>query len=108
MMKKTIITIFIILFLISIYKDLSFGTDISTKEIQQENQIKIVDNPSYEVIKVKMEPGDTVLTVVERLNPTRKNLNIESVIQDFTSLNPNVKPNELQHNRFYFFPKYLP
>ncbi|WP_042145951.1 hypothetical protein [Paucisalibacillus sp. EB02] len=105
-MKKTIVNIFIILFLISVYKDLTFGTDISTKNKIVDNPTENMDELPFDVIKVKINAGDTVLTVMEKLNPTWSNLNIEQILQDFSSLNPNINPNHLQQNHFYFFPKY--
>ena len=105
-MKKTIINIFIILFLISIYKDLTFGTNISTNKSMETNQTNTMDKQEYEVIKVKMEAGDTVLSIMERINTASSTIDINLMLQDFSLLNPNIDPNQLQTNHFYFFPKY--
>jgi hypothetical protein len=105
-MKKTIINVFIILFLVSIYKDLTLGTEITKNINKEEKPVERLDQQAFEVIKVKIKTGDTVLTVMEKINPSLSDLNIEQVIEDFSMLNPNIDPNSLQSNRFYFFPKY--
>lgn len=104
-MKKTILTILIILFFISIYKDLTIGTTLSTN-INQETTENNSKTSLFDVVKIKIVPGDTMLTVIERLNPEMNQINLELFIKDFTYLNPNVDPNKLQINRYYFFPQY--
>jgi hypothetical protein len=106
MMKKTIINIFIILLLVSIYKDLTLGTDISHNIKREDNPTEGLDKQAFDILKVKIEAGDTVLTVMEKINPSLSDLNIEQIMEDFSLLNPNIDPNHLQSNRFYFFPKY--
>lgn len=106
-MKKIIVSILIILFLISIYKDLTLGTNISNQK-DEENETRIIsDNSSqFDAVKVKIEQGDTLLTIIERLNPNIDNLNMDQLNTDFLYLNPTADPNQLQLNRFYFFPQY--
>jgi hypothetical protein len=109
-MKKLIVNIFIILFLISIYKDLYTGTDLSTpyeEEVTNNNDAISSSDSKYDAIKIKIGPGDTVITIIEKLNPTVDNFNIDQIVADFLTLNPNADPNKLQNNRFYFFPKYM-
>ncbi|MEN2464994.1 hypothetical protein [Ornithinibacillus sp. FSL M8-0202] len=103
-MKKFILTVCIILLLISIYKDLNTGTNISKQNESQDSSL--TENTAFEPIKIKTERGDTVLSVTERLNPTIHNINIEQIRIDFSTLNPTVDPDQLQVNRYYFFPKY--
>ncbi|GIO27560.1 hypothetical protein [Ornithinibacillus bavariensis] len=105
-MKKLIITILIILFMVSIYKDIYYGTDLSSKNKLVPAPTEKLNVVSFEAVKVKLGPGDTVLTVVERLNPESSDLDIEKVLNDFSSLNPNSDPERLKINHFYFFPKY--
>ncbi|WP_047986305.1 hypothetical protein [Ornithinibacillus californiensis] len=106
-MKKLIVNIFIILFLISIYKDLYSGTDLSNPYKEKTtNEVTSSPDSEYDVVKIKIVPGDTVISIIERLNPTLNNFNIDEIITDFSTLNPNTEPNNLQNNRFYFFPKY--
>ncbi|MFS0672827.1 hypothetical protein [Ornithinibacillus sp. 179-J 7C1 HS] len=106
-MKKLILYIFIILLLISIYKDLNVGTNTYTSNNTGENESNSMStNSRFDVIKVKIESGDTVLTVIEQLNPNMENYNTGDILADFYSLNPNVDPNKLKQNHFYFFPKY--
>lgn len=105
-MKKLLFFIFIILFFISIYKDLSSGTSIPG-EHQSENETNqgLVEQ-TYDVVKIKLAPGDTVLSIVEKLNPTITTLSIDEILNDFRTINPTADPNSLNANTFYFFPKY--
>jgi hypothetical protein len=106
-MKKLVLTILIILFMISIYKDIYVGTNLSTPNNHVSTPMESSQSgESFEAIKVKVAPGDTVLTVVERLNPDFTNYDVKKVLYDFSTLNPNQDPERLKMNHFYFFPKY--
>ncbi|WP_010097012.1 hypothetical protein [Ornithinibacillus scapharcae] len=106
-MKKIIISILIVLLMVSIYKDLTAGTNFSNIN-QKENKQPFHSNISqqFSPIKVKIEQGDTLITIIERLNPSLNELNMDQIVEDFRYLNPTVDPNQLQINRFYFFPQY--
>ena len=54
---------------------------------------------------VTIEPGDTVLSVHERLNPGA-HIAIEKVLNDFQKLNGGRDPNHIQIGASYRFPVY--
>ncbi|MBU5466411.1 hypothetical protein KQI49_06150 [Virgibacillus sp. MSJ-26] len=96
---------FILLFLLlitSIYKDLELSTP-STLQYAASETIKNNTN----VIKVKIERGDTVLSIVEKFNQfDEEQINIQKVMTDFKKANPHVDPYHLKPNKYYFFPLY--
>lgn len=57
------------------------------------------------VKQVKVAPGDTVLSIVEKLNPNT-HIAITKVLQDFEKLNPKTDPNHIQIGKVYQFPIY--
>ncbi|MFC4618007.1 hypothetical protein ACFO4N_04605 [Camelliibacillus cellulosilyticus] len=53
---------------------------------------------------VKINPGDTVLSIQERLNPM-VDINIQKILDDFRRLN-HIDPNTIEIGRSYRFPIY--
>ncbi|HLR80656.1 MAG TPA: hypothetical protein VK119_08790 [Bacillota bacterium] len=101
--KKTCLYLCFILLVMSIYKDLS-------SEIPSEdpNKYGTLDEYStdFTIIKVKVQPGDTVLSIVEEVNGQIQESSIEKVMTDFKALNPTTNPYQLQTGNFYYFPLY--
>ncbi|MEC5422240.1 hypothetical protein QGM71_01870 [Virgibacillus sp. C22-A2] len=61
----------------------------------------------FNVIHIKVQPGDTVLSIVEELNEdTLDSLDISQLISDFKMINPNSDPYNLQAHHYYYFPLY--
>lgn len=105
LIKKSFLYIFIILLLVSIYKDLYYGTIINNQTNDDNSAYTTVNKPH--VIKVKVQQGDTVLSIVEKINETEnENLNIEMILEDFQAANPTADPFQLKANAFYYFPLY--
>ncbi|MGV3487964.1 MAG: hypothetical protein ACO1OC_05205 [Tuberibacillus sp.] len=52
-----------------------------------------------------VEPGDTVLSLYEKLNPGAR-ADIQKVMSDFKTLNDGVDPNHIQIGETYRFPLY--
>lgn len=97
-LKKYFFIILFILLLLSVMHDLS-----------KENKIYIEDptlGPTIEIATIKVNPGDTVLSVVEEINEI-ESLNIEQIILDFEALNPGVNYKALIPHTFYYFPLYI-
>lgn len=95
--RISLFTLFLLL-IISIYKDLS----VRSTPIDNVNSLNGVS-----VVKVKIQPGDTVLSVTERVNNyTIDKLDLEKVISDFKELNKFADPYNLQINKHYYFPIY--
>lgn len=111
-MKKiaAIITAFIVVY--SIYYDLTVGTvpgigkvtlaSSSSSEIA-EVQPLLNDDP-FTLIETK--PGDTVLSIVEKLHQGPLPVPIDTIIQDFQELNQNLKPEKIQIGKQYKIPLY--
>lgn len=103
--KRFSLYIIMILLLISINNDLTIGTFVQKKEKINTNlqqQIKQVN-----AILVRIQPGDTLLSKIEQINPDLpSNLDISKVIIDFRTLNPAADPHHLKADKSYLFPIY--
>lgn len=104
-MKKSFIYVFVILLFISIYKDLA-----EHKEYKKENDPTIAQyhtNTDFTIMHIKVQPGDTVLAVIEQINSNALHtIDVAQVISDFQSINPTVDPYNIHPHTFYYFPKY--
>lgn len=77
-----------------------------TKEVEKTTPKNSVDI-AFKAIKVKVQPGDTVLSLMEKVNNYElDNLDIDKIIADFKQLNPLVNPYDLKINHYYYFPVY--
>lgn len=105
--KRICIYILIFLLFLSFYHDFTTGYPSPFKDhkdipVQMEKQKKDLN-----VVKVRAEHGDTVLSIMERLHPHDiEELDISQMIDDFKMLNSNVDPYTLQQNTYYLFPFY--
>src|SRR5699024_6379586 len=94
-----------ILLCISIYKDITEGT--LPGQHSEEDQVEVTSNISTSIIKVKVKPGETVLSITERINNfSNKRIDIQQILTDFKQYNPNTNPNHLQVNEYYYFLQY--
>ncbi|RYL91600.1 LysM peptidoglycan-binding domain-containing protein [Sporolactobacillus sp. THM7-4] len=96
---------FIIVFLIACwtsYADLTSGSLPS--EPKTVTSAPAVERAAVPFQRVLVKPGDTLLSITERINKTEPP--IERMIKDFTVLNPSVDPNHLQIGKTYAFPVY--
>lgn len=101
-----LIYVFIILFIVSIHKDLTVGTPLNNKpEIHYDNNTIVQE--SLTATKVKVNKGDTVLSIVEELDHQNdKQLDISQIQADFKALNPNVETLHIEPGKYYYFPSY--
>lgn len=109
-MKKVAVFLITALVCWTSYYDIKSGTlDISSSKAattaKATEQEKTADSNKIPYKKIKVNPGDTVLSVVERLNP-KTDLIISKVIKDFGSLNPDADPNHIKIGSSYLFPVY--
>ncbi|MUK87111.1 hypothetical protein GMD78_01665 [Ornithinibacillus sp. L9] len=105
-MKKFLLYLLIILFLISVYKDITIGTEVKSNE-QEKKVVVDTEHNMYQAVKVKVSHGETVLSVVERLNNFESaQLDVNRILSDFKQLNPHVDPYNIKSNSFYYFPMY--
>lgn len=110
-LKQSISYLIIILVIVCIYKDVTtplydYAENDTNKSI---NPPQIMNqNKEYEIIAHKIKSGDTVLTVTKRLNHWNTNqIDINKLIEDFLTLNPNTDIYSLMPNNTYYFPKYI-
>ncbi|MFD1850262.1 hypothetical protein [Oceanobacillus bengalensis] len=103
--KRMSLYIIILMLIASIYKDLSLGT-ANNKVMDIPANTETINHISYDIMQIKISPGDTLLSVVEGINSSNAKLNFDNLINDFKALNPNVDPYKLEPNTFYYFPVY--
>ncbi|GGJ83191.1 hypothetical protein GCM10007063_02130 [Lentibacillus kapialis] len=104
--KRLFIYVLIVLFLVSIHKDLTVGTPMDS-EPEMQNGTKTFKQESLTAVEVKVNEGDTVLTIVEELNDQNdKQLDIPQIQADFEALNPNVQALHVEPGEYYYFPLY--
>jgi hypothetical protein len=102
-MKKIFIYILVFLFLFSVYKDLDGGSLQNRLETLTEN----ASITNYKAVYVKVQHGDTILSIVEDINEkTMQIQDINQILEDFRLLNPNVNTDQLKVGHFYYFPSY--
>ncbi len=92
----------------SLYKDLTVGTPFfNDSKFDQIQQIYPKDRKSkLTVVQVRVQRGDTILSVTEKVNHQLPELDIEQMITDFKTINPNIDPYQLQPETIYYFPVY--
>ena len=98
-MRKIIALLAVIIIAISMYYDLKFGT-IPAHSIPPQTE-----NSNY-YMTVKIKPGDTVLSIMEKLHENFDSMQIEQIMHDFQLLNPNADPYSLKEGTLYYFPYY--
>src|SRR5690625_747539 len=101
--KKICLYTIIILLIMSLYNDIRKGYNYQKRSLSKEPKISVTnENPT---VKVKIQPGDTILSVSERINGDHlQHIKMEDVMKDFQKVNPDVK--ELRPNTYYLFPIY--
>ncbi|WP_068674300.1 hypothetical protein [Oceanobacillus sp. Castelsardo] len=102
--KRFILYISIILLIASIYKDLS----LANNSIENYHYTKPLTtaNSHYSIVKVKVEFGDTVISIVEDINKGNMKISLEQIMDDFQHLNPNTNSQSIQPKNYYYFPLY--
>ncbi|MFC0558083.1 hypothetical protein [Halalkalibacter alkalisediminis] len=115
---KRIGTIFIILVILySTYYDLTIGTlpnglsevteavaeSVTNSDTTEETMTNVELDPFQEVM---VEPGHTVLSIVEHLHEGTIKATIQEIVYDFQELNDGIRPEEIQIGKTYLFPVY--
>ncbi|MFA8439591.1 hypothetical protein [Pueribacillus sp. YX66] len=98
-MKRFSLFLLFCLIIYTSYLDLSKGTLYLNSKSEEETNIQI---PYDEIVVL---PGETVLSVLERINGTLP-VSIEQALQDFAVINPSVDPMLIQAGKRYKFPVY--
>lgn len=107
-MKKIFGFLLALLIIYVIYIDLTVGTLPAslTQQVDAKIETKIkqkVDIPSFEA---KVEPGETVISIVEHQINKSLPVSINELIEDFRKLNPGETPEKIQIGSTYHFPDY--
>lgn len=89
------------------FYDVTKGTlnFISPTQATQQPVTKNTQAASEPYKTVQIAPGDTVLSIHEKMNPNA-HVTIQTVLSDFKSLNKGVDPNHIQIGKNYKFPLY--
>lgn len=103
-MKRFIGLLVGILVIYVIYYDLNHGTLPSAKEqkIEAFNTVQ----PSIPYFEKHVEPGDTVLSIVEKRINGPLPVSISEAIEHFQLLNDGMRPEDIQIGKTYKFPDY--
>ncbi len=120
--KKLLVFFFCIMFVVSIGKDLTTGTfpksvkssaqqpkqskAENTPEKEPPKERKNTENKRYETVQHRVTSGETVLSIIEKLNSNGPPVTIKQMIKDFEHLNPEIEPHHIQTNQVYTFPIY--
>lgn len=116
-LKRILKIVIILLFIISIGRDLTTGTfpaaNISTanehiEKAEEGKQLEPIQKNSfrYKRLQHKVTAGETVLSIIEKLNQNGPPVTIQQMLLDFSALNPDVDPHHIKTNNVYFFPVY--
>ncbi|OZU89955.1 hypothetical protein CIL03_02095 [Virgibacillus indicus] len=102
--KRISLYIFLILLFLSIYKDIMSGYNIPDNNSPKIQQTVKID---FEIVHIKVKSGETVLSIVEKINNNDiEILNVNQIISDFRLANPETDPFQLQTGHYYYFPLY--
>lgn len=107
--KRLFFYLIIFLFIASLYRDLTIGTPpFNDSKLEQIQQIYPEDQKEDKLsaVQVRVQPGDTVLSIIEKINHQLPELDIEQMMIDFKTMNPNIDPYHLQTDSIYYFPVY--
>ncbi|WP_404453456.1 hypothetical protein [Oceanobacillus kapialis] len=95
------------LFILCIFLILSIYTDITKGSIQTGPKHPAnMETVHYTVQQIKVQQGDTVISIIEGINPSLKGWNVEDLLTDFKVINPSADPFKLHVDHYYYFPVY--
>lgn len=107
-MKRISLFLLGLLTIYVIYIDLTAGTlpkDESQAPEQTVTTIAIPEN-TIAAFEAEVEPGETLISIVEGHIKKSLPVSIDELIKDFQSLNPGQSPEKIQIGASYQFPDY--
>lgn len=105
-LRRAGIYLIIILAIMSIYNDLTSGTSLLTDNKPPSSEhAKQQNTKQFTVVKVKVQAGDTVLSIVEEVNQSLSSLDMKQIFTDFQLIN-HADPHQLNTGDYYYFPLY--
>lgn len=115
-MKRIGTIVIILIILYSTYYDLTIGTlpngrtQAAEQPVSEQSKVPLSENadntdlePYQEII---VEPGHTVLSIVEHLHEGPIPATIQEIVYDFKQLNGGIEPEDMQIGKAYLFPLY--
>lgn len=106
-MKKLFGLLFAILIIYVIYIDLTVGTlPTTTQKVEAETKNTSQSVTGLPSFAAKVEPGETVISIVEHQIKKALPVSIDDLIHDFRTLNPGKTPEKIQIGSTYQFPDY--
>ncbi|WP_339228136.1 hypothetical protein NSQ77_21470 [Oceanobacillus sp. FSL K6-2867] len=103
-LKKLALYTLIILLLVSIFQDLTINKSSNNENTSDQILNSKLD---YSIAHVKVQPGDTIFSIVESINEGNiSTFHSENIIEHFRELNPTTDPYKLKPDTFYYFPLY--
>ena len=107
-MKKLFGFLLAVLILYVIYIDLTVGTLPAslTQQVDAKIETKIKQKVNIASFEAKVEPGETVISIVEHQINKPLPVPINDLIEDFRKLNPGETPEKIQIGSTYHFPDY--
>lgn len=107
-MKRILLPLFGLLILYVVYIDLTEGTLPGIAINQAEVTTKAVTNqdPEIAAFEAEVEPGETLISIVENHLDKPLPVSIDELIKDFEALNPGQSPEKIKIGSSYQFPDY--
>jgi hypothetical protein len=107
-MKKLFGFLLAVLIVYVIYFDLTVGTlpSSQTQQVDAKVATKITQKTDIPSFEAKVEPGETVISIVEHQMNKSLPVSITDLIEDFRKLNPGETPEKIRIGATYHFPDY--
>ncbi|GLB58216.1 hypothetical protein [Cytobacillus sp. NCCP-133] len=105
-MKRIAGVLLSVLVVYVIYYDLNHGTLPAGEEQVLEASTQPAETAGVPYFEKKVNPGETVLSIVEINLDGPIPVSMDEVITNFSELNNGIKPEQIQAGQTYKFPKY--
>ncbi|WHX99332.1 hypothetical protein [Neobacillus sp. DY30] len=107
-MKRIGVLLLGLLTIYIIYIDLTAGTLPKNESQKTEQTVATMTNitNSAASFEAEVEPGETLISIVENHIKKPLPVSIDELIEDFQSLNPGLSPEKIQIGSTYEFPDY--
>ncbi|MDF2789681.1 MAG: hypothetical protein K0S80_2779 [Neobacillus sp.] len=107
-MKRIFLFLFGLLTIYVIYIDLTEGTLPQDETQKTEETVVTMTNikSSANSFEAEVEPGETLISIVENHIEKPLPVSIDELIEDFQNLNPGLSPEKIQIGSTYEFPDY--
>lgn len=109
-MKKLSLAVLVFLLLYSVYFDLKIGTLPSAKAepvpVQAASSEQPIEQEHQSFKEIQVQPGETMLTILEKLHNGSFPVSIEKAVKDFEQLNDGISAHDIKADQTYRFPFY--